>query len=203
MNTQSKELHELYVSSINQVAAILKIRDPYTSGHQIRVAELAVEIGRALGFDDFRLLGLELAAKVHDIGKLSIPSEILVKPGRISHNEFSLIQEHPAAGFHILKMVNYPWPIAEVALQHHEKIDGSGYPNKLTEKEILLESKIVSVSDIVESMTTHRPYRPALGINNALDELEKLKGTKLDNEVCNIAIQLITKEHFVFDYTKK
>ncbi|MEW6079984.1 MAG: HD domain-containing phosphohydrolase [Thermodesulfobacteriota bacterium] len=156
---------------IKAMAAALESRDPYTVGHQQRVAELSIAIGKRLCLDENRLEALYIAAMVHDIGKISIPAQILSKPGKLSPIEFGLIQTHAETGFRIMKEIDFPWPVADIVHQHHERIDGSGYPQGLKESELMLESKILTVADVVEAMASHRPYRPALGIQLALAEI--------------------------------
>ena len=150
--------------SIGAIADTVDARDPYTAGHQRRVGELAVAIAREMGLPEQRIHGIQLAAAVHDLGKIHVPAEILTKPGKLSDIEFMLIKTHPQAGYDILKDVDFPWPIADIVRQHHEKLDGSGYPQGLKDRHILLESRIMTVADVVESMSSHRPYRPSLGI---------------------------------------
>lgn len=193
-----KQLHDALIGTIQSIAGIVEMRDPYTAGHEKRVALLACAIAKEMGLDDYRIEGLQLAAEIHDLGKVQIPAEILVKPTRLSELEYKMIQMHPEAGYEILKDIDFPWPIAEMILQHHEKLDGSGYPRGLKGDEILLEARILCIADIVESMASHRPYRPALGIDVALDEIQQLKGTKLDTKVVDICVALFQESRFVF-----
>lgn len=196
---QSEErLHHALTGAIQAIAGIVEMRDPYTAGHERRVALLACAIAKEMGLDDYRIEGLQLAAEIHDLGKVQIPAEILVKPTRLSELEFKMIQTHPEAGYEILKDIDFPWPIAEMIRQHHEKLDGSGYPRGLKDDDILLEARILCVADIVESMASHRPYRPALGIDVALDEIQQLRGTKLDAKVVDTCIKLFKENRFTF-----
>jgi putative nucleotidyltransferase with HDIG domain len=172
------------------------MRDPYTAGHEKRVAKIAGAIGAELGFDEIRQEGLRVAGYLHDIGKVSIPSEILAKPGKISALEFQLIQGHAQASYDVLHKMEWPWPVAEVALQHHERIDGSGYPQGLKGDAILLEARIMAVADVVEAMSSHRPYRPGLGINKALAEIELGRGTKYDIQVADACLRLFREKAF-------
>ena len=175
-----RQLHETLLESVTAIAATVEMRDPYTSGHQRRVADLAVEIGRQMGCTEDVLEGLRIAAVMHDLGKIRIPSEILSKPGRLDKEEFDLIKTHARASYDILKNIHFPWPIADIVYQHHERLDGSGYPRGLKAPEILLESMILIVADVVESMSTPRPYRRALGLEAAIREIEAGKGVKYD-----------------------
>src|SRR5512141_2465621 len=170
-NSEAK-LRSSLIESISAIAATVEMRDPYTAGHQRRVAKLASAIAREIGLPENQIEGLYLASVVHDVGKIRIPAEVLSNPGKLSNIEFSLIKLHPQAGYDILKEVDFPWPIAQFVLQHHERLDGSGYPQGLKGDAILLEARIISVADVIEAMASHRPYRPALGIDAALQESE-------------------------------
>ena len=176
--------------SIQAIAATVEVRDPYTSGHQKRVAELAVALAREMGLSEERIHGLHLAGVVHDLGKISVPAEILSKPGKLTPIEFMLIKNHAQAGYEILKDIDFPWPIATVVRQHHERCEGSGYPQGLKGKDILLESRIMAVADVVEAMASHRPYRPTLGIEVALREIERGRGLQYDSEVVEACLKL-------------
>ncbi len=160
-------------STLQAVSGMVELRDPYTSGHERRVGDLAAAIGTEMGLAAHAVQGLKLAGYVHDIGKISIPAELLSKPGRLTPTEFELVKQHCRAGYEVLKAVDFPWPIALVILQHHERLDGSGYPQKLRGDAIALEARIVAVADVVEAMSSHRPYRPGLGLNDALAEVER------------------------------
>ncbi len=188
---------QIAVMSTVQVATTLsEMRDPYTAGHERRVAEIAVAIGAELGFDARRQEGLRVAGHLHDVGKITIPSEILSKPGKISAVEFQLIQGHAQAGYDVLKSVEFPWPVAEVALQHHERMDGSGYPQGLKGEAILLEARIMAVADVVEAMSSHRPYRPGLGIEAALAEIKRGRETAYDPVVADACIKLFREKGY-------
>jgi putative two-component system response regulator len=194
---QSEErLKKTLLKSVSAVAAIVELRDPYTAGHQQRVAKIAVAIARELNLPEAQIEGINLAAVVHDVGKISVPSEILTKPGQLSDAEFSLIKRHPEMGYEILKEIEYPWPIAETVRQHHERLDGSGYPLGLQGDEILLESRILSVADSIEAMASHRPYRAGLGIDRALKEIEKYNNTYFDAEIVAAALKLFREKGF-------
>ena len=183
-----RQLHETLLESVTAIAATVEMRDPYTSGHQRRVADLAVAIGRSMGCTAEVLEGLRIAAVMHDLGKIRIPSEILSKPGRLDKEEFDLIKTHARASYDILKNIHFPWPIADIVFQHHERLDGSGYPQGLKAPEILLESMILIVADVVESMSTPRPYRRALGLEAAIREIEAGKGNKYDPAVVDACL---------------
>jgi hemerythrin-like metal-binding protein len=185
---QNKKLREAMESTITALSSTLETRDPYTAGHQRQVADIAVAIARRMGLDGFTIEGLALGCLVHDIGKIQVPLQILSKPTRLNDLEMRLIRLHPEAGWNILKDLDLPWPIADMVRQHHEYLDGSGYPQGLTAGDILLESRIVTVADIVESMSSARPYRPALGIPAALEEINRLKGSKLDADVVDACL---------------
>lgn len=170
--------------TVKSLAAAIENRDPYTSGHQQRVAKLAYAIGREMvGLDEDRLKGIGVAATLHDIGKLHIPAEILTKPGQLTNLEFELIKTHAQAGYEILQEIEFPWPVARTVQQHHERLDGTGYPSGLTGENILLEARILSVADVVEAMSSHRPYRPGKGIDAALEEITRARGTAYDLSV--------------------
>jgi putative nucleotidyltransferase with HDIG domain len=184
---------------IQAMTATAELRDPYTAGHQRRVTQLACAIAEELGLDGDRIEGLRVAGLVHDIGKMSVPAEILSRPGRLNALEFGLIQSHPRVGYDILRTIEFPWPIAEIVLQHHERLDGSGYPQGFTGDEVLLEARILSVADVVESMSSHRPYRPACGIDRALDEISEYRGTLYAPAVVDACVRLFRERGFSFE----
>lgn len=193
-----KHLRSSMRSAINTMALIVERRDPYTAGHQQHVSDLARSIANEMNLAKDTVDGIRMAGVIHDIGKIFIPAEILNKPGKLTKIEFSLIKTHPEASYEILKGIEFPWPIAEIVLQHHERINGTGYPNKSTEKEILIEAKIIAVADVVEAMASHRPYRPALGIKKALEEISANKGKLFDAKVVDSCIKLFKKNIFTF-----
>lgn len=195
---QSLLLRASLEQSIQTIASTIEARDPYTAGHQRRVAELAVAIAHKMNLDENQIQGIQLAATIHDLGKIHIPAEILAKPGRLNDIEFMLIRTHPQEGYNILKDVKFPWPIAEIILQHHERIDGSGYPQGLKGEKILLEAKIMCVADVVEAMSSHRPYRPSLGVNPALDEIRRGCKTWYDESVVGACLALFEEDGFKF-----
>lgn len=186
-----KKLQSLLRETVNGLVTAMEMRDPYTAGHQRRVAILATEIAKEMKLDEFMIDGIQLSALIHDIGKMSVPAEILSKPGKLTSSEIKLIRYHPEFGYEILKSIDFPWPVAKIVLQHHERIDGSGYPNGLVDKEILLEAKIIAVSDLVEAMASYRPFRPAIGLNEALNELKKNTGILYDPDVVNACIKVL------------
>ena len=191
------QLNTTFLSTVQMATSLSEMRDPYTAGHERRVSEIAVAIATELGLDEQRIEGIKVAGFLHDIGKISIPSEILVKPGRLNATEYALVQGHAQASFDVLKQVEFPWPVATIALQHHERLDGSGYPNGLKGDEILLESRIMAVADVVEAMASHRPYRPGLGIDKALAELERGRGSAYDPDVVDTCLRLFREQEFV------
>ncbi|MCF7870143.1 MAG: PAS domain S-box protein [Candidatus Omnitrophica bacterium] len=184
--------------TVGALAATSERRDPYTAGHQRRVSQLACAIAKELGFSPNRLEGIRMAANIHDVGKVYVPAEILSKPTTLTQLEFNIIQTHPQIGYDILKEIEFPWPIAKIVLQHHEKLNGVGYPNGIRSKEILVGAKILIVADVVEAMASHRPYRAALGINAALSEIEKGKGELYDPEIVEICLKLFNRKKFKF-----
>jgi putative nucleotidyltransferase with HDIG domain len=176
-----------------------EMRDPYTAGHQRGVTRLACALARRMGLSFDRIEGIRVAGFLHDIGKIVVPAEILNKPGTISEYEMNIIRVHPQAGYDILKKIDFPWPVADIVLQHHERLDGSGYPKGLTDMAILLEAKILAVADVVEAMAAHRPYRPTLGLDRALDEIAKNKGILYDAEVVETCLNLYSEQGFSFE----
>jgi putative two-component system response regulator len=196
---RTAKLEETLDGVIEVVALSVETRDPYTSGHQRRVAELARAIGKKMGLTEHRVKGIGMAGMIHDLGKLSVPAEILSKPGRLNDMEFTLIKGHPKTGHDILKGIEFPWPIADMVYQHHERMNGSGYPRGLKGEKILLEARIMAVADVVEAMVSHRPYRPALGIDAALKEISKSKGVLYDPEAADACETLFSQEKFMFN----
>ncbi|MFH2012498.1 MAG: HD domain-containing phosphohydrolase [Pseudomonadota bacterium] len=183
---------------IQAVAMTVESRDPYTAGHQKRVADLAYAIASEMKLIEEQVEGTRIAGIVHDLGKVSVPTEILSKPGDLNETEFGLIKGHAETGYNILKNVEFTWPIAEIAYQHHERIDGSGYPLGLFYEDILIEARILGVADVVEAMISHRPYRPALGVDKALDEILKNRGTFYDPDVVDACLNIFKEKGFKF-----
>ncbi len=195
---QALMLRQSLEQSIQTIASTVEARDPYTAGHQRRVSELATAIAEDMGLPEEQVNGIHLAAIIHDLGKIHIPAEILSKPGRLNDIEFMLIKTHPKSGYDILKDVKFPWPIADMILQHHERLDGSGYPLGLKGEQILLESRILAVADVVEAMSSHRPYRPTLGVVAALSELHRGRGSVYDPPVVDACQRLFVDKGFRF-----
>lgn len=193
------ELQKAMEGTIYAMCAVVEMRDPYTADHQRRVASLACAIAREIGLNEWRINGIRIAGLLHDVGKMVVPAEILSKPGKISEHEFSIIKTHPIVGYEILKKVVFPWPVTDAILQHHERLDGSGYPNGLAGDEIVLEAKILGVADVVEAMSSHRPYRPALGIDSALDQLIRNRDVLYEAEVVDACLSLFHKKRFEFE----
>lgn len=191
-------LKSVLLESIQAIAATVEMRDPYTAGHQRMVAEIAAAIAHELGLPEGRIEALRLASVVHDVGKVKVPSEILSKPGKLSEIEYTLIKQHPQDGWDILKEIAFPWPIAQFVLQHHERLDGSGYPFGLRGNDILLEARIICVADVIEAMASHRLYRAGLGIKAALAEIAGKRGILYDPDVADAAIRIFKDRKFQF-----
>jgi len=188
--------------SVQAIALAVEMRDPYTSGHQNRVADLACAIAREMGLSEDRIYGLQMASVIHDLGKLTIPGEILCKPGRLSVPEYAMIKTHVQSGYDILQKIDFPWPLADIVIQHHERMDGSGYPQGLAGDEILLEARILSVADVFETIGSHRPYRPSLGIKKAANELAENSGRLYDADVVEACLKLINENGYRLDGIK-
>jgi putative nucleotidyltransferase with HDIG domain len=185
--------------TIQAMAMIVEMRDPYTAGHQRRVTQLACSIAREMGISEDRITGLRLAGLIHDIGKVRVPAEILTNPDGLSEAEFTMIKMHPTIGYEILKTIDLPWPVAQIVYQHHERMNGTGYPLGISKEDIVLEARILAVADVVEAIASHRPYRPALGIDVALDEISKRRHKLYDSKVVDTCLKLFRKKGFVFD----
>ncbi len=195
-NHATQALTTALMETVEAIARTVEKRDPYTAGHQDRVAQLAVAIAEQMGLSSEQIEGLQLGASIHDIGKIYIPSEILNRPGSLTEHEFGMIQSHPQVGFEIMEGVSFPWPVKEMILQHHECIDGSGYPHGLKGHEIILEAKIIAVADAVEAITSHRPYRPSLGVHKALNVINQQAGIHYDRRIVEICISLFEEHGF-------
>jgi PAS domain S-box-containing protein/putative nucleotidyltransferase with HDIG domain len=193
------QLRTTLKAAINSLASAIEMRDPYTAGHQERVTKLASAIAREMGLSEDQIETIQIAGIIHDIGKIYVPAEILSKPGKLNEFEFMIIKTHSEVGYKILSKIEFPWPIADIVHQHHERINGSGYPQRLTGKDILLEAKILGVADVVEAMSSHRPYRPALGIAVALEEISRNKGVIYDAEVADACLKLFAENKFKFE----
>jgi putative nucleotidyltransferase with HDIG domain len=194
-----ERLRRALMQTIQAMGLTIEKRDPYTAGHQERVARLAAAIGREMGFDDDRIQGIELGSLIHDIGKVGLPASFLNKPGRLTTIEFALIKSHSQVGYEIVKDVEFAWPIAKMVLQHHERMNGTGYPNGLSGDSILMEARIISVADVIESMASHRPYRPALGLDAAMAEIAANSGSLYDPDVVKACLALFGNNRFSFE----
>ncbi len=189
--------------TVHALAAAAEVRDPYTAGHQRRVTELAVAMAQRLHLSAYRLEGLRVAGLMHDIGKLAIPSEVLSKPAKLTETEFALIRPHPQVARDILSAVDFPWPVSDIVFQHHERLDGSGYPQGISGDKIILEARILAVADVVEAMASHRPYRPALGVDAALEEIRAGRGTRYDAAAVDACCALFESGTFSFTPTSR
>ncbi|RLE10962.1 hypothetical protein DRJ04_08890 [Candidatus Aerophobetes bacterium] len=194
-----EKLQAALEGTVYSLASAFERRDPYTAGHQRRVTNLACAIAKEMGLSQKQIQGIRMAGLIHDLGKIYVPSEILSRPGQLTESEFNIIKTHPEVGYQILKDVEFPWPVAKIILQHHERMNGSGYPQGLSGDEILLEARILAVADAVEAMSSHRPYRPALGIGEALGEILKGKGVLYAPEVVDTCVGLFTEKRFTFE----
>jgi PAS domain S-box-containing protein len=191
-----ENIRKAFNATIQVMVAAVEMRDPYTAGHQLRATDLARAIAVEMGLPRNKVDGLRMAGSIHDIGKLSIPTEILSRPVKLTDVELVLIRKHPGCGYQMLKNVESPWPLAQIIYQHHERMDGSGYPRNLKADQIIMEARILAVADVVEAMASHRPYRAALGIDAALQEIENNKGSLYDNEVADVCIKLFRKKGY-------
>ena len=194
-----QKLKKTMNATIETMSRIIEAKDPYTAGHQQRVSQLATAIAKELNLSPDKVEGIRVTSLIHDIGKISVPTEILSKSTKLTDIEFSLIKGHSQIGYDILKSIDFSYPIAQIVLQHHERLNGSGYPNKLKGDEILLEAKIIGVADVVEAMSSHRPYRPALGIDVALEEISQNRGILYDPEVVDACLKLFKEKGFKFE----
>jgi HD-GYP domain-containing protein (c-di-GMP phosphodiesterase class II) len=183
-------------TTIKAIARTVETKDAYTAGHQRRTTEIARAVAFSMGLSKQLIDGIRMAGVMHDLGKISVPAEILSKPGQISEFEFSLIKQHPQAGYDILKGIDFKWPVADIVLQHHERLNGSGYPYNLQGDQILLEARVIGVADVIEAMASHRPYRPSLGIDDAFEEITMNRGTLYDPDVVDATIDLFTKKGY-------
>ncbi len=194
-----EKLQKLTKGIIDTLVLAIESRDPYTAGHQKRVATIAKAIAKELKLTKSKVDGIHMASLIHDLGKIAVPSEILSSPGKLSDVQFNMIKIHPQIGYDILKNIEFQWPIDKIVLQHHERVNSTGYPSKLKGDDILLEAKILAVADTVEAMASHRPYRAALGIKAALEEVSKMKGIHYDIDVVNACLRLSKKGEFKID----
>lgn len=187
----AERMKRVLLQTVKAVSLTLEMRDPYTAGHQRRVAQLALAIGERLGLDTERLEGLHTGGLIHDLGKINVPSDFLSRPGKLSDAAFGVIKSHPAVGAEIVEGIDFPWPIATMIRQHHERLDGSGYPDGLKGDDIILEARILAVADVVEAISSHRPYRPSLGIDAALREIQERSGVAYDSTVVEACLKVI------------
>ena len=194
-----EKLQNALADTIKVVASTVEVRDPYTAGHQRRVATLARAIASEMGLTDHQTEGIFMAGVVHDLGKIYVPAEILAKPSRLNEIEFNLIRTHSQVGYELLKTIDFPWPIAQIVYQHHERLNGSGYPQGLLSDQILIEAKIICVADVVEAMASHRPYRPARGVDAALEHIQEEGGTLYDSSAVKTCLKLFAEKGFQFD----
>ncbi len=199
MRRERSELQKATEGIIHAVSLLIEIRDQYTAGHQRRVAELASAIATEMGLSGWDARGIHVAGLLHDVGKIAVPIEILIKPGKISQYEFSIIKSHPRVGYEILEKIEFPWPVTLAILQHHERLNGSGYPEGLSGDEIILEARILGVADVVEAMSSHRPYRPALGLDCALQEISQHRNVLYDSYVVDSCLGLLKKDELEFE----
>jgi len=197
LEDRSSELRQALEGSVHAIATAVEMRDPYTAGHQRRVGELARAMGQKMALEESVVEGVYFGGIIHDIGKIHLPAEILAWPGRLSALQYALVQEHPDIGYQILRDIHFPWPVAEIAYQHHERLDGSGYPQGLTQDEICLEAQVIAVADVVESMSSHRPYRPGLGVDAAMAEIQGGRGTLYNAAAVDACVELFCRDGFV------
>jgi len=194
-----EKLREALGGIIQTVASTVEMKDPYTAGHQRRVANLARAIATEMGLSPEQIEGIRMAGGIHDLGKVGVPAEILGRPGQLSDLQFGLIKMHCQIGYDVLKTIEFPWPVAQIVLQHHERLDGSGYPQGLSGEEILLEARILAVADVVEAMASRRPYRPPRGLDKALEEISQNRGVLYDPEAVDACLKLFTEKGFTFE----
>jgi PAS domain S-box-containing protein len=193
-----EQLHETLISTVNALASTVEMKDQYTAGHQPRATQLARAIAKEMDLSEEQIEGIRMAASIHDIGKIMVPAEILNKPGPLTEIQYEMIKMHPRAGYDVLKGIKFPWPVAQIVLQHHERMDGSGYPQGVSGEDILLEARILAVADVVEAMASHRPYRPAFDMKVALAEISKNRGVLYDPTVVDACVKLFAEKAFVF-----
>lgn len=198
LNESFKQLRKTLGGVIQAIAQAVEVRDSYTAGHQRRATNLARAIATKMGLPKDKIEGIRMAGRIHDLGKLSIPADILSKPSTLTDIEYTLIQEHPQIGFDILKAIEFPWPVATIVYQHHERIDGSGYPLGLEGDKILIEAKIIAVADVVEAMSSHRPYRAAIGVDKAMEEIRSNRGIAYDSDAVDACLGLFERGEFAF-----
>lgn len=194
-----KQLQRALYETIDAITLMSEIKDPYTSGHQKKVALIASAVATELGLSKDEIDGIYVAGLLHDVGKISVPNDILSKPGKLNEGEFIIIKNHPVISYNILEHIEFPWPVADIVNQHHERIDGSGYPDGIRGEEMSVGARILSVADVVEAMTAHRPYRPALGLKKALSEIKRNRGILYDQEIVEACIKLFREKKIKFE----
>jgi PAS domain S-box-containing protein/putative nucleotidyltransferase with HDIG domain len=199
LHNSYQQMQEMLVTTVNALASTVEMKDQYTAGHQPRVTQLACAIAAEMGLPEEQIEGIRMAGLIHDIGKIMVPAEILNKPGPLAEIQYEMVKMHPRAAFDILKGIKFQWPVAEIVLQHHERMDGSGYPQGLSGEKILLEARILTVANVVEAMVSHRPYRAAYDIKEALAEISKNKGILYDPVVVDACLKLFAEKRFTFD----
>jgi putative nucleotidyltransferase with HDIG domain len=199
LEKSEKQIKHLFEDVILTMGKITEIKDPYTAGHQQRISKLAVTIAKELDLPQDKTEGIRIASLLHDLGKISIPTDTLNKPSKLSEIEYGLIKDHPQAGYDILKSIDFSYPVVKIILQHHERLNGSGYPQGLKSEDILLEAKIIGVADVVGAMSSHRPYRFAFGIDQALEEISQNKGILYDPEVVETCLRIFKEKGFKFE----
>jgi len=195
---QYDQIRKLVYQIMDAVLKVFQLKDPYTAAHQKKVALLSSAIAKEMNLSEGQIESIYIAAMIHDIGKISVPSEILSKPDAINEAEYTLIKNHPEIAFETLKDIESPWQTTKIIIQHHERLDGSGYPLGLTGEDIILEAKILGVADVIEAMSSHRPYRPSLGIDQALEEIVKNKGKLYDPKVVDACVSVFNEQKFDF-----
>ena len=198
MEREHRELQKALDGIIHAMSLVMETRDPYTAHHQRRVAGLACAIVREMHLSQWQLKGVRIAALLHDIGKMVVPAEIIGKPGPLDRYEFEIIKTHPRSGYEILKMIEFPWPVTRAILQHHERLDGSGYPDGLSGEDIILEARILGVADVIEAMSSQRAYRPAHSIDDCLEEIWQKRNISYDQDAADVCMDLFTKKDFSF-----
>ena len=199
LRKNNDQLQEIFISMVNALASTVEMKDPYTAAHQRWVTRLACVIAEEMGLSKEQVEGLRMAGIIHDIGKMDVPTEFLIKPGLLSEIEYEAIKVHPQSGYDIVKQIVFPWPVAQIILQHHERMDGSGYPQGIAGAEILLEARILAVADVVEAMASHRPYRDAHGLELAKEEISRNRGVLYDPQVVDACLRVFKEQGFTFE----
>jgi hypothetical protein len=199
LQRKNDQLQETYIAIVNALASTIAMKDPYTAVHQRRVTRLACTIASNMELAKEQIEGLYMAGLIHDIGKMNVPTELLIKPGQLSEIEYEAVKIHPQSGYDIVRHIQFPWPVTQIVLQHHERMDGSGYPQGISGAEILLEARILAVADVVEAMASHRPYREAHGIEIALEEIAKNRGSLYDPDAVDACLKVFKEQGFALE----